>query len=162
MRQLPHPLPICVHVLQAVLATAYGRRLQRLAALLQQYDAQLQHALAALGLMQQQQQSGAQYSRPEEQLEQPSVDALAALAAGLQQLEQQLATAVLGAAEPPTTDALLELGSTTELAAAAAAAGPCAILQALQGALVTLWLGCEVVSIPARMDAVPINTAFSS
>lgn len=146
-------LPICARALQAVLAAAYGRRLQRLAALLQRYDAQLQRALAALGLMQQQQQSGDQNSKQEQQLEQPTADALAALAAGLQQLEQQLAAAVLGAAEPPTTDALLELGSKTDLAAAAAAAGPCAILQALQGALVTLWLGCEVVSISARMEA---------
>ncbi|PRW60151.1 hypothetical protein C2E21_1578 [Chlorella sorokiniana] len=116
---------------EAVLVAAYGRRLQRLAALLQQYDAQLNRALAALGLASE--QHGQQHSEQQQQGAQPSTEALAALAAGLQQLEQQLATAVQGSsAEPLTPDALLALGSGTDLAAAAAAAGPTAILQALQ------------------------------
>ena len=125
---------------------AYGRRLRRLAALLQQYDAQLHRALAALGLaelhqgqapseQQQQQQQQKQESRA-------STDALAALAAGLQQLEQQLATAVQGASEPLSPDALLDLAGGTQLAAAVAAAGPAAILQTLQGEWVVLLSVC--------------------
>lgn len=117
---------------QAALVVAYGRRLQRLAALLQQYDAQLHRALAALGVTQQ--QRGQQPREQQQQDAQPSTDALAALAAGLQQLEQQIVTAVEGSpAELLSPEALLGLGSGTDLAAAAAAAGPTAILQALQG-----------------------------
>ncbi len=128
---------------------AYGRRLRRLAALLQQYDAQLHRALAALGLAElhqgqapSEQQQQQQQQQQQEQESRASTDALAALAAGLQQLEQQLATAVQGASEPLSPDALLDLAGGTQLAAAVAAAGPAAILQTLQGEWVVLLSVC--------------------
>ena len=123
---------------QAVLVGAYGRRLERLAALLQQYDAQLYRALAAVGLAQQQQQ-GEQLGSEQQGGDQQghprpaTADALAALAGGLRRLEQQLVTAALEAAEPPAPEALLQLGGDAALARQAATAGPAAILQALQG-----------------------------
>lgn len=140
-----HPIFLLnpTHNPQAALVAAYGRRLQRLAALLHQYDAQLHRALAALGVTQQ--QRGQQPREQQQQQDaQPSTDALAALAAGLQQLEQQIVTAVEGStAEPLSQEALLGLASGTDLAAAAAAAGPTAILQALQGVAMALSLGWQ-------------------
>lgn len=117
--------------MQAVLVGAYCRRLQRLAALLQQYDAELHRALAALGLAQEQQEG--QHGSEQQGRPPATADALAALADGLQRLEQQLMTAALEAAEPPAPEALLQLGSDAALAGQAAAAGPAAIVQALQG-----------------------------
>ena len=109
--------------LQAALVAAYGRRVQRLVALLQQYEARLQQALAALGLPQQHGQ-GTQSAES------------ASLSDHLHHLEQQLAAALdaTGGAGP-TADALLCLVSGAPAAADVAGAGPGAILAQLQGEL---------------------------
>lgn len=116
---------------QAVLVAAYTRRLQRLARLLQRYDARLGQALAALGLQGQQ----------EQQEEGGGTDAAAAparaasaLAQGLAQAEGDVLAALSAADAAPEPQALLQLGSDcAQLAAQAAAAGRAAILAELQG-----------------------------
>lgn len=117
---------------QAVLVDAYCRRVQRLATLLQHYDAHLQAALAALGLAAPKQQQEVESGSPAL----AAADAAAALANGLRQVEEQLTVATLGATATPNPEALLQLGACAKSAAArAAAAGPAAILAQLQGAL---------------------------
>ena len=110
----------------AALAGCYTRRVRRLAALLDSYSRQLERALASLGLCER--SDGAA----------PSDASASELAAALQDLEQQLAAEALDSdrADPPTPEALLQLGSGAGAASVArlAAAGAPAILAALHGA----------------------------
>lgn len=111
---------------QAVLVAAYCRRLQRLASLLQQYDAHLQRTLAKLGLVQH-----VEYSK------EAACQAAHEVAAALQELQDQLMAAVLCSTSvpPPRAEDLLELASSSGAPESLAVAGAPALLAALQGEL---------------------------
>ncbi len=117
---------------QAVMVAAYCRRLERLASLLKQYDAHLQHTLAGLGLGQLEKCSAAAAGQ----------EASQELADALQALQQQLAAALESTgAEPPTAEPLLELANGSHVPACLLAAGAPAVLAALQGELAAVVLG---------------------